>query len=344
MLSLAGEDHRADIDLGASARARRARGTVPRRRAEGHPARPDAPGADRDRRTTTAFGFPPALALTGKALAQMQLATAELDPYPRPVRGRRRPTSSGASAGGSATAPIRSASSTRGEAQVRLTRLAEAFERLAGTRPGQRLQVQFSGIERLEDDHPHGRAPGRARDRGRGVHHQHRLHRRLDSGRDAWVPITLGVVGAILTVGLLVDLFLRRTEAPLRCTKGRMRRPTRPRSCGRASAGGASRRGPCAAAARATRSRARSDAEHHALEPSGARGRAAAAPLRQTAARAAPATARTRSSSKPFSTASIGSVSTSPSASFAPPRGRPAPSPTRRHHARPRARRCGPRR
>ena len=95
--------------------------------------------------------LPASLALTGKALAQMQLTTAELDPTLDPfavagdyllrrLGGRLRERAD----------PQRLALRRR-EARVRLTRLVEAIERLAGARPGPRFQVQFSGTEQLED-------------------------------------------------------------------------------------------------------------------------------------------------------------------------------------------------
>jgi ubiquinone biosynthesis protein len=92
--------------------------------------------------------------------------------------------------------------------RVRLSRLAEAFERLAGARPGPKLQVNFTA-ERLEDT-------------------VRRVGRRLSVGIIAgaallgsaitasservavWVPVSLGVVGAGFTVFLLADLVRRR--------------------------------------------------------------------------------------------------------------------------------------
>jgi len=149
--------------------------------------------------------LPASMALTGKALAQMQLATAELDPEldPFDVAGQyvvRR-----------LTGQVRERLDPRRlfyEAQkmrVRVTNLVEAVERLAGARPGPKLQVHFRGIEGLENT-------------------IHRAGRRLALAFSAagallgtaitatsarvggWVPVTLAVTGGLLACGLIVDL------------------------------------------------------------------------------------------------------------------------------------------
>jgi ubiquinone biosynthesis protein len=152
--------------------------------------------------------LPASLALTGKALAQMQLATATLDPTLDPFA-------------------VASSFLTRGlvekikgrldpknvfyEAQklrVRTVRLIEAIERLAGARPGPKLQVMFRGIEPLE---------ATVRRAGR------RLSLALTAGGalvgtaitassasvEGWVPAALGAVGGLLTAGLIADLVRR---------------------------------------------------------------------------------------------------------------------------------------
>ena len=140
----------------------------------------------------------------------MQLATAELDPTldPFAVAGDylfRGP--------GRATAGGRRPQRIFYEGQKlkwRLTRLVEAFERLAGARPGPRLQVEFTGIERLEDTI---RTAARrvALAIAAGACLVSMGFTANETRVDSWVPITLGTIGAILTVGLLVDLFLRRS-------------------------------------------------------------------------------------------------------------------------------------
>ena len=90
--------------------------------------------------------------------------------------------------------------------RVRLIRLVEAFERVTGARPGPKLQVEFRGmLEPLENT---------IRDAAR------RISLGLTAGAalvatgvtaasdhvDAWVPITLGSLAGVLTLGLVGDL------------------------------------------------------------------------------------------------------------------------------------------
>ena len=149
--------------------------------------------------------LPASLALTGKAFAQMQLAVAELDPtldpfapvsgfMVREIGGRVR----------------RHAHPQRifyegQKLRMRLARLVEAFERVTGARPGPKLQVEFRGMEPLENT---------IRDAAR------RISLGLTAGAalvatgvtaasdhvDAWVPITLGSLAGVLMLGLVGDL------------------------------------------------------------------------------------------------------------------------------------------
>jgi predicted unusual protein kinase regulating ubiquinone biosynthesis (AarF/ABC1/UbiB family)/nucleotide-binding universal stress UspA family protein len=153
--------------------------------------------------------LPASLALTGKALAQMQLATTTLDPTLDPF----------AVAGSFLTKGLLERVRDRldpktlfyegQKLRVRATRLIEAVERLAGARPGPKLTVNFRGTERLEDT---------IRRAGR------RLALALTAGGalvataitasstnvDGWVPVTIGTAGGVLTVGLVADLLRRR--------------------------------------------------------------------------------------------------------------------------------------
>jgi ubiquinone biosynthesis protein len=153
--------------------------------------------------------LPASLALTGKALAQMQLATSELDPTLDPL------SVVGDFMMKGFVGRFRDRIDPRWlyyEAQkfrTRLVRLMEAVERLAGARPGPKLQVQFRGMEGLEDT-------------------VRRTGRRLALGMVAaaslagsafaaasaqapdWMAPTMGIGGVTLTVGLIVDLFRRR--------------------------------------------------------------------------------------------------------------------------------------
>ncbi len=151
--------------------------------------------------------LPASLALTGKALAQMQLAVGELDPTLDPLsvvgdfmmrgfmsRLRERLDPKWLFYEGQ-------------KLRTRIVRLAEAIERLAGARPGPKLQVHFKGTENLE-------------------HQIRRAGRRVSMGLisggslvgaavaalgslPAWVPVILGGLGGALALGLVVDVLRR---------------------------------------------------------------------------------------------------------------------------------------
>lgn len=151
--------------------------------------------------------LPTSLALTSKALAQMQLATSELDPdldafevagdfVMRSVTGRIR-----------GWADPKKISYEAEKLRIRLTRVAEAFERLAGVRPGPRLQVSFRAESLEETVHRTGRRLSLGMIGGAAV---------LGSAITAssanvahWVPLVLGLVGGSLTAWLAVDLLRR---------------------------------------------------------------------------------------------------------------------------------------
>jgi ubiquinone biosynthesis protein len=153
--------------------------------------------------------LPASLALTGKALAQMQLTAAELDsqldPFSavggflvRNLLGRMR-----------AGADPKRIFYESQKLRARGTRLVDAIERIAGARPGPKLQVDVRGIGPLE------RTIGAA---------ARRLALAIIAGAvfiaagstataervSDWVPATLAGVGAFLTVVLLLDLLRSR--------------------------------------------------------------------------------------------------------------------------------------
>lgn len=152
--------------------------------------------------------LPASLALTGKAMAQMQLATAELDPDLDPFEVAGSYLMRGVTRRMLERLDPKKLFYEAQKVKVRLSRIAEAFERLAGARPGPKLQVNFTA-ERLEDT-------------------VRRVGRRLSAGIIAgaallgsaitaaservveWIPVSLGVVGAGFTLFLLGDLVRRR--------------------------------------------------------------------------------------------------------------------------------------
>jgi ubiquinone biosynthesis protein len=151
--------------------------------------------------------LPASLALTGKAMAQMQLATAELDPELDPF------TVAGTFLMRNFTKRVGQQMDPKKifyEAQkvrIRLVRLVEAFERLAGARPGPKLQVNFRA-ERLEDT---VRRAGRRLSIGviAGAALLGTAITASSSRVASWVPVTLGAIGAVFVGGLLADLLRR---------------------------------------------------------------------------------------------------------------------------------------
>jgi predicted unusual protein kinase regulating ubiquinone biosynthesis (AarF/ABC1/UbiB family) len=148
--------------------------------------------------------LPASLTLAIKALAQVQLATAELDPTldPFDVAGKFLMRSV-VSAFNPKTLVYQSL-----KFKVRAMRVIEAVETLVGARSGEKLVVNFRA-NTLEDM-------------------VHRTGRRLVLGLTAaasilasgltvtstgvaeWVPITFGIVAGLLTIGLVIDLLRGR--------------------------------------------------------------------------------------------------------------------------------------
>ena len=191
--------------------------------------------------TTLAIRFdvrlPATMILTAKALAQIQHATAELDPDidPFAVAGRYIARSTLDRLRG--TISPQQLLYGGQKLKVRLSRLVEAFERLAGARPGANLQVQFRGMEGVE---------GTVRRAAR------RLAMAMVAGSlfvatamtanstrvPDWLSPTFGIVATGLTIGLLVDIVrkpavnsrLTLLSVPARGSRAsRARRPARSR-------------------------------------------------------------------------------------------------------------------
>jgi ubiquinone biosynthesis protein len=152
--------------------------------------------------------LPASLTLSAKALAQVQLATADLDPEldPFEVAGKFL-TRSILKSVRTALDPKTIAYQSQ-KIKVRASRLIEAVERLIGARPGQKLEVNFRAST-LETTIRHaGRQLALGLTAGAAG---------LASGLTAmstrvagWVPMTFGVTAGVLTVGLLIDLARRR--------------------------------------------------------------------------------------------------------------------------------------
>jgi len=148
--------------------------------------------------------LPASLTLTGKALAQMQLATAALDPDldPFDVAGAFLMRSVFKEMGGKLD-PKALFYQTQ-KFKVRAFRVIEAVERLIGARPGQKLEVNFRASSLEATIRRAGRRLALALTAGAAV-----LASGLTAVSDktpAWVPVAFGVAGVALTLGMLVDI------------------------------------------------------------------------------------------------------------------------------------------
>ncbi len=160
--------------------------------------------------TTIAVRFdvplPPTLILTGKALAQIQHATAELDPDIDPF-----------AVAGSYLARA-TFDKLRGvvhpeqvlyegqKLRTRAARLFESFERLVGARPGSNLQVEFKGLEGLETNLRRASRRLSLSLAGAGAFVATAIT--ADSTNVAgWVAPTFGGVAAVLSLTLIGDIF-----------------------------------------------------------------------------------------------------------------------------------------
>jgi predicted unusual protein kinase regulating ubiquinone biosynthesis (AarF/ABC1/UbiB family) len=152
--------------------------------------------------------LPASLTLTAKALAQMQLAAAQLDPTldPFDVAGKFLMRTLITGMGAKLDPKTLFYQSQR--LKVRFLRVVEAVERLIGARPGQKLEVNFRASNLEETIRRAGRRLALGLTAGAAV---------LASGLTAiservpgWVPVTFGVAGGLLTLGMLFDIVRRR--------------------------------------------------------------------------------------------------------------------------------------
>jgi predicted unusual protein kinase regulating ubiquinone biosynthesis (AarF/ABC1/UbiB family) len=152
--------------------------------------------------------LPASLTLTTKALAQVQLAVAQLDPDLDPF------AVAGSFLGRNLLSKVRSGFDPRSlfyasqKLSLRIMRSIEALERLTGARPGPKLQVHFRGFESLEGD---VRRAGRRLSLaflsagaliGTGM--------LANAHIGSWPPIAAGSAAGLFSVSLVVDLIRRR--------------------------------------------------------------------------------------------------------------------------------------
>jgi ubiquinone biosynthesis protein len=153
--------------------------------------------------------LPASLALTGKALAQMQLATAELDPTLDPLSVVGDFMMKGFVGRFRERADPRWLFYEGQKLRTRFVRLMEAIERLSGARPGPKLQVHFKGTEGLESTiRRAGRHVSLAMTGGGALVGAAIAGTSPDVA--GWLPSVLWVVGGLLTGGLVVDLLRRK--------------------------------------------------------------------------------------------------------------------------------------
>jgi predicted unusual protein kinase regulating ubiquinone biosynthesis (AarF/ABC1/UbiB family) len=155
--------------------------------------------------------LPASLALTGKAMAQMQLATAQLDPTLDPFEVAGRYAMKSVLTGTTARLDPKAMFFQFQKLRVRAAKVIEAVERLIGARPGQKLEVNFraASLERTV------RRAGRRLALG-VVAAAALLGAAITTTSDrvaSWVPLLIGGIGVLFTIGLIVDLIRDRRDA-----------------------------------------------------------------------------------------------------------------------------------
>ena len=154
--------------------------------------------------------LPASLALTGKALAQMQLATAQLDPDLDPFEVAGKFLMRNLLRDMAGRFDPKAVFYQSQKLKVRAMRVVEAIERMIGARPGQKMEINFRAAPLEATVRRAGRHLALGLTAGAAI---------LASGLTAisarvpgWVPITFGVVGALLTAGMLLDLLRSRNR------------------------------------------------------------------------------------------------------------------------------------
>jgi ubiquinone biosynthesis protein len=151
--------------------------------------------------------LPASLALTGKAMAQMQLATAQLDPELDPFEVAGSYLMRGVLSGIRGKIDPKTMYYQSQKLKVRFRSVVEAIERLIGARPGAKLEVNFRAAPLEETIRRAGRRLSLGITAGASL-----LGSAITASSDrvaAWVPTSLGLLGGLLTLGLLVDLVRR---------------------------------------------------------------------------------------------------------------------------------------
>src|SRR5919197_1176353 len=153
--------------------------------------------------------LPASLTLTGKALAQVQLATADLDPELDPFEVAGKFLMREVLHGMGARFDPKTLFYQSQKAKVRLLRVVEAVERLIGARPRQKLEGNFRA-SKLEDTVPRA---GRRLALGltAGAAMLASALTAISTRVEGWVPIAFGITAGVLTLGLAIDLVRKQT-------------------------------------------------------------------------------------------------------------------------------------
>jgi ubiquinone biosynthesis protein len=152
--------------------------------------------------------LPASLTLTAKALAQMQLAAAELDATVDPFDVAGRFLMRSVIRGMGAKTDPKTLFYQSQRLKVRFMRVVEAVERLIGARPGQKLEVNFRATTLEKTIRRAGRRLALALTAGAAM-----LGTALTAVSDKvtwWLPVAFGIAAFVLTVGLIVDLVRQR--------------------------------------------------------------------------------------------------------------------------------------
>ncbi|HET9671951.1 MAG TPA: AarF/UbiB family protein, partial [Actinomycetota bacterium] len=152
--------------------------------------------------------LPASLALTGKALAQMQLATAKLDPDLDPFEVAGRFLMRNLLREMSARVDPKAIFYQAQKMRVRVLRVVEAIERMIGARPGQKMEINFRAAPLEATVRRAGRHLALGITAGAGIVAS--ALTALSARVPGWVPVAFGVLGGVLTLALLLDLFRRR--------------------------------------------------------------------------------------------------------------------------------------
>jgi ubiquinone biosynthesis protein len=153
--------------------------------------------------------LPASLTLTAKALAQMQLAAATLDPDIDPFDVAGKFLMRNLVRGMGAKFDPKTLFYQAQRFKVRFEKVVEAIERLIGARPGQKLEVNFRAASLETTIRRAGRRLAISLTAGAAI--LATALTAVSSDRVAkWVPVAFGVISAGLLLALLVDLIRKR--------------------------------------------------------------------------------------------------------------------------------------